>query len=129
MSGLSVYLQQKLLDHTLRNTAFTAPTVWKLALFTVAPADDGTGGTEITGKSGYARQSLVFGAASVDTSTTTADVTFSVAGENWGTITAIGIYDAATVGNLLYSAAITPITINTNDQLVISSGGLSVVLA
>jgi hypothetical protein len=129
MSKMSNYLEKKLLDHVLTNTAYTPPTKVYLALFTSDPTDAGSG-TEITGGA-YARQEITFGAASSPggTSSTTADIVFPVATANWGIVSHVGIYDASTAGNLLFHGALnTARTINIDNQLVILAGELTVVL-
>lgn len=125
---MSNYLENALINVTLRNTSFTAVASPYVALFTSDPTDAGTG-TEVSGGS-YSRQSATFGAPSNGASVTTADITFPTATASWGTITHIGIYDASTSGNLLYH---TPLdsskTIDTGDIFKITSGNLSVTLA
>ena len=54
MSSVATYLSNKILDHIFGKTAFTADDDLELALFSVAPNSDGSGGTELTG-GGYAR--------------------------------------------------------------------------
>ena len=128
MAEMSNYLENALINVTLRATAYTAPTTVYLALYTTDPTDADTG-TECTGTS-YARQSVTFGAPSNGVSTNSAAIEFPQAGGAWGTITHIGIRDALTVGNLLYH---TPLdaskTIATGDVFRVAIGSLSVTLA
>jgi len=128
MAEMSNYLENALINVTLRATAYTAPTTVYLALYTTDPTDADTG-TECTGTS-YARQSITFGAPSNGVSTNSAAIEFPQAGGAWGTITHIGIRDALTVGNLLYH---TPLdaskTIATGDVFRVAVGSLSVTLA
>ena len=125
---MSNYLENALINVTLRATAYTAPTTVYVALYTTDPTDADTG-TEVTGGS-YARTAATFGAPSNGVSVTTADVTFPTCTVAWGTVGWIGIYDASTSGNLLYH---TPLdvskTIDAGDIFKISSGNLSVTLA
>ena len=125
---MSNYLENALINVTLRATAYTAPTTVYLALYTTDPTDADTG-TECSGTS-YARQSVTFGAPSNGVSTNSAAIEFPQAGGAWGTITHIGIRDALTTGNLLYH---TPLdaskTIATGDVFRVASGSLSVTLA
>lgn len=104
MTAASDYLENELLDHVLKNTAYTSPTNVYLALYSAAPSDAG-GGTELTGN-GYARQAIAFGVASGGTSSNTAAVTFTASGGDWSAATHYGIFDAATVGNLLIHGAL-----------------------
>lgn len=126
MSKMSDFLENKLLNHVLKNTPYTSPVKVYLALFTSDPTDAGTG-TEVAGGA-YARQEIAFGAANLGTSSTTADIAFPIATANWGTVTHVGIYDADTTGNLLLHGALnTARTINIDNQLVFLTGELTVV--
>lgn len=127
MAEMSNYLENALINATLRNTSYTSPTTVYVALYTTDPTDADTG-TEVSGGS-YARQAVTFGAPSNGVSTNSASVTFPTATGNWGTITHIGIRDASTAGNLLYHTPLdTSKTVNTSDVFTISSGNLSVTL-
>jgi len=130
MAAFSNYLENALVDHIMRATAYTAGTTRYVALFTAAPSDSG-GGTEVSGGA-YAR-------AQLDASTTNwtntqasgsgassgtggatqnnAIVTFPTpSGANWGVITHFGIFDASTSGNLLFHGALTASkTVNDGD--------------
>lgn len=124
MSELSNYLENKLLDHVLRNTSYTSPTTTYVGLYTSNP-DEGNTGTEVSGGS-YARQPLSVTTASGGIVTSSADVTFPQATASWGTISHIGILDALTSGNLLmYTALTTSKTIDEGDILKISTGSLT----
>lgn len=128
MSAMSNYLENALVNATLRNTSYTSPTTVYVGLFTTDPADDGSG-TEVSG-SAYARKSATFGAPSNGASSTSADITFDQATGDWGTVTHFGIFDASTSGNLLYHGALTSSkTIETGDVFKIASGNLTVTLA
>lgn len=126
-NGMSDYLENALLNATLRGQAFTSPTAVYAALFTSDPTDAGTG-TEVSGGA-YTRQAITFGAPLNGTCSNSADVLFPVATAAWGTITHIGIFDAASGGNLLYSAALTTSkTIAADDQLKLATGAVTVTL-
>jgi hypothetical protein len=128
MAELSNYLENALINVTLRATSYTAPTTVYVALYTSDPTDADTG-TEVSGTS-YARQSVTFGAPSNGATTNSAAVEFPQAGGSWGTVTHIGIRDASTAGNLLYHTALDASkTIATGDVFRIASGSLSVTLA
>ena len=124
MAELSNYLENKLLDHVLRNVSYTSPTTVYVGLYTSDPADDNSG-TEVSGGS-YARQILSVTTATAGVVTSSADVTFPQATGNWGTITHIGLLDALTSGNLLMH---TPLTtsklIETGDILKVPTGNLT----
>lgn len=102
IGGMSDYLENKLLDHSLGKAAFTMPTANYLALFTAAPTD-AAGGTEVTGGS-YARQNATtaLNAASAGSSTTGSQITFPDASAAWGDVLAWATFDALTTGNMLW---------------------------
>jgi hypothetical protein len=138
MSAASNYLENKVLDHVLTASAYTAPTTRYLALFTntsgsaAANLEAGTLSDEVStgGGTSYGRQTITFGAASGGSSSSSATVTFPTAGANWGTITHVAVMDAATGGNVLfYGAVTTSKTIETGDTFQVSSGNLTVSLA
>lgn len=128
MAALSDYAENKLLDHLLGKTSFTMPSTVRVALYTAAPSDAG-GGTEVSGGS-YARQAIVVNTASGGATNPDSDVEFPVATASWGTVTHVGIFDAASGGNLLMHGPLTsPKTIATGDQLVFPAGDLDFSLA
>jgi hypothetical protein len=128
MAEMSNYLENALINVTLRATSYTAPTTVYVALYTTDPTDADTG-TECSGTS-YARQAVTFGAPSNGVSTNSAAVEFPQAGGAWGTITHIGLRDASTAGNLLYHTALDASkTIATGDVFRIATSSLSVTLA
>lgn len=128
MAEMSTYLEDALINATLRNTSYTSPATVYLGLYTSDPTDANTG-TEVSGGS-YARQSITFGAPSNGASTNSAAIEFPQATANWGTVTHIGILDASTSGNLLYHTALDESkVINNGDIFKITTGNLSVTLA
>ena len=128
MAEMSNYLENALINATLRNTSYTSPATVYVALYTTDPTDADTG-TEISGN-GYARQSVTFGAPSNGASTNSAAVEFPQATGSWGTIAFIGLRDASSGGNLLYHSPLDASkTISTGDVFRISAGNLSVTLS
>jgi hypothetical protein len=128
MAEMSNYLENALINATLRNTSYTSPSVVYIGLYTSDPTDADTG-TEVSGGS-YARQAVTFGAPSDGVSTNTAAIEFPQATGTWGTVGWIGIEDASTGGNLLYHTALDASkTIATGDIFKIAIGSLSVTLA
>ena len=128
MAEMSNYLENALINATLRNTSYTSPSVVYLGLYTSDPTDADTG-TEVSGGS-YARQAITFGAPSNGVTTNTAAIEFPQATGTWGTVGWIGIEDASTGGNLLYHTALDASkTIATGDIFKIAIGSLSVTLA
>ena len=126
MAGFSDYLENKLLAHSFSNTAYTSPSSVFLGLFTTAPTDAG-GGTELSG-SGYTRKVASFtttGAAATNASA----VEFPTATGDWGTIVAVGIFDAASSGNFLgWSNLTSSRTIETGDVFRFPAGDVDITL-
>jgi len=142
MSAASNYLENKLLDHTLKySTApFTAPTTLYLALFlntsgnALANLEAGTLTDEVptAGSTAYARQTIAFDSASSGTSANTATVTFPAATASFGTVTHVAITDSATrgAGNVLFYGAVTSSkTIDSGDTFQVTAGNLTISLA
>jgi len=129
--AVSNYLANALLNQVFRNTAYTRPTTVYVALYTSNPTAADTG-TEVSGGD-YARQAVTFGApTSVNgkqTITNSSIITFPAATADWGTITHVGIRDAATGGNLLYYGAVdNPRSILKNDVFKFQANSLSLSL-
>jgi hypothetical protein len=128
MAALSNYLENALINATLRNTAYSSPATVYVGLFTTDPTDAGTG-TEVTGGS-YTRKAITFGAPSNGVSVNSAAVEFDQATASWGTVTHFGILDASTSGNLLYHGALTASkVIDDGDVFKFASAAVSVTLA
>jgi len=125
MAEFTDYLENKIIDHMLRNQAYTPPSTVYVALFTTATGDDGSG-TEVSGGS-YARQAVTLGAASGGASSNTADITFPQATADWGTITHVALMDAETGGNMLMHSPLDESkTVNNGDTFKINAGDLDV---
>jgi len=130
MAALSDYAEKLLLDWSMTGGSATRPTAWYVALYTVAPSDSG-GGTEVSG-GGYARQTVAFAAATSGAGTTsnTGDVSWTASGAAFGTVVAIGIFDAVSGGNLLWHGNMTASkTIADGDTLEFSAGNIDLTLA
>ena len=128
MSAMSDYLENKVLDHILGTTSYTAPTTVYIGLSTGSFADDNSG-TELSG-SGYARKSATFDSAASGTTDNSAAIEFSAATGSWGSVSHFGIFDALTGGNLLIHGAFTTAkTIASGDILKIPTGDLDVTAA
>lgn len=127
MAEMSNYLENALVNATLRNTSYTSPTTVYVALYTTDPTDADTG-TEVSGN-GYARQSVTFSAPSNGATSNSGAVEFPQATGSWGTVAYIGLRDASSGGNLLYHTALDASkTIATGDVFRISIGSLTVTL-
>ena len=129
MAGLSDYAETAIINALLRGTNFTAPTVasLRLALFTSDPTDAGNL-NEVASGTWYTRQLTGnFTAPSpADTkhqSSNVASITFPAVTTSAVTVTHIGIFDAATAGNMLFSAPMTSTkTLQVGDVLSFAPG-------
>lgn len=126
MSSFSDYTENAVLNHLFRNTALPVVSTLRVGLYTAAPTDAG-GGTEVSG-GGYARAAVTFGAPSGGAIANTAAVTFTAAGAAFGTIVAVGYFDAATAGNLIAYAPVTSAVIGDGDSITFPIGQLTVSL-
>lgn len=131
-SSFSDYIEGKLLDLLFSNAAYSIPGTLYIALFTVAPSDSG-GGTEVSGGS-YARVAVTnnatnFPAASGGSKSNGTTITFPAATAAWGTVVAMGIFDASSSGNLLAWATLTTAkTVASGDTPSFAAGALVVTL-
>lgn len=126
----SNYLEDAVLNHILGGVTmpFTPPATVYIGLFISAPTDAG-GGTEVAGGS-YARAAVTnnatnFPAAAGGVKSNGTAVNFAAATAAWGTVVAVGVFDALSGGNLLYWAALTAAkTVQNGDQFSFSIGSL-----
>jgi hypothetical protein len=122
MTAKTNYFENVIIDWLFRGQAApTLPAAWHFALFTTA-AGEGGGQVEVTGGS-YARaavtRSLANFAGTQGAGTTTASsgtsgttsnngaILFPAPTANWGNVTGIGVFDAASGGNLCFYGALT----------------------
>ena len=134
MAGKADFLEEEWLNDFFRGTAYTVVDPAFIALFTVNPGEDGTGGTE-TAYTGYARVSVARGTGSwTDPSAGTQGevdninkLVFPVVNGSPGAdIVGIGIYDAVSAGNLLYFGSFGATTLKTGNQPLFDIGALNV---
>lgn len=101
MTKMTNYLESKLAQHVLKNTAYTAPTTLYIALHTADPTETGAVSEVTTGAyPAYVRKAVTLGAESSGSCVSSADLT-------WDTFTAltvshISVWDAASAGNALF---------------------------
>lgn len=152
MAAMTDFLENKIIDWLFRAQAIgitgataaagSGPANLYVGLLTVLPTD-ATGGTEVTGNA-YARVTVVSSAtawAATNGATTTTNPSTGTSGTTsnnailtfptptpagWGTVVAVGIWDAATGGNLLiYSALTVSKTINAGDSVTFPISALT----
>ena len=128
MAEMSNYLETTVLNYVLRNTADWAPTSVFLSLHTADPTDAGTG-AEVSGGS-YARQTCAFDAAHATNGSTANTDAESFTVMPACTVTHIGVWDAATSGNLLFHTAVdTSKTVLAGDTISVAAGAVTITLA
>jgi hypothetical protein len=129
MSAFSDYLEGKVLDHVLRNTAYSQPTALTVALFTStatgAELEAGTLTNEVSGGS-YARQTATFGAASGGVASNSGALTFTSMPAC--TVGYVAVLDQS-ANVLFYGALSSAKTLNAGDTFTIPTGDLDITLA
>ena len=126
--SFSNFLETEILDHVFAGAAYTAPATLYLALFTAAPGETG-GGTEVsTSGTAYARETVAF-TTTGNTTSNNAAVEYSTATASFGTVTHVGVFDAATSGNLMaYATLSSSKAIDTGDVFRVPTGDLDITL-
>ena len=105
MGKLSIYTENKWLDHILKVAAWTPPTDIYLSLHTADPTEDGSG-AECANANNYSRttmSSMFTTAAASRVISNDGLITCPLASGSWGTVSHWGIWDSGTWGggNLL----------------------------
>jgi hypothetical protein len=128
MAAMSNYLENKVLDYVLRDQADWAPAAVYLSLHTADPTDAGTG-AEVSGGS-YARQAITFNAAHATAGTIDNSSVEEFTNMPACTVSHIGVWDAASSGNLLFFGAVTASkAVGAGDTISLSAGSLDITLA
>lgn len=115
--------------NVLRGSAVAGVTPY-VGLFSVAPADDNSAGTELAGDN-YTRQAITFGAPATDAGNVrkvanTNNIQFGPALTNWPEAVAFGVF-ASLAGALLYWDTLpTPKTVEQDDYGQFAVGALVV---
>jgi hypothetical protein len=138
MAKFSDYLEEKIIQTTLRGQAMPVPSGVHVALFTADPTDANVTANECKTADwpAYARQDAAqaadiatgWSAPSNGVSTNAKIVTFPANnGASAITVTHVGLYDAASGGNLLYhSTLVAPKTLQPGDVLSFGVGAMTV---
>jgi hypothetical protein len=139
--AMTTYLANKLLDWMWRAQTRTAPAN-VYAAFMTATGTAGSAGTEVTGGA-YARVAIactlaawedtqnaggaVASSGTTNETETEAATNWTTPTADWGTLTAMEIYDALTAGNRLWWAALdTAKTILSGQTVSVAAGGIKV---
>ena len=126
--SLSNTFETHTLQYLFTTTSVTRPTAWYIALFTSNPDEDASGTEVSTSGTAYARQSATF-TVSGNEATNSAAIEFPTATASYGTVTHIGVFDAASAGNLIaYAALTTSKAIDTGDVLRLPANELDITM-
>lgn len=136
MSHATNYFEE-LISRFFRTLAMVKPAAHYVALFSTLPAEDGSGGVELSG-GGYAR--VRHGPADANWNpivggngilTNLSAVVFPTPTANWADAVGFGIYDAASAGNALILAPLeTPLRVNLGDPApAFAPGDLTITIA
>lgn len=130
MAAISNYLEDALVNHILRNTAYTSPgTAIHVALYTDDPTDADTG-TEVSGGSYAREQHTAWTAPSNGATDNGSDIDYGTATASWGTVSHTGIHDDPSAGNLLFHGSLTSSkTVDNGDSFKFPTGDFDVSIA
>lgn len=131
MSAFSNYLELKIAQWTTGSAMGTAPANLYIGLFSAEPAEDGTGGTEVTAtlRGSADRPIITLAAATVSNVTTlknaAANFVFVSSAAAAATVSHFAIYDTITgntpgTNNMLYKGAVnsgTPKSVGVGDEV------------
>jgi hypothetical protein len=125
--SLSNTYETHVLNYVFTTTSVSRPTAWYLALFTSDPTDAGSG-TEVSGN-GYARQTAAW-TVSGNLATNSGAIEYpACTGNAWGTVTHVGVFTAATSGDLIvHSALTTSKAVAVGDVLRVNAGEIDITL-
>lgn len=134
-SGLSDYFENQILGQIFGNYSYTNPTTYYVGLWTTTLGDTSTGSTagEPSGGS-YARVSVTnnstnWAAASGGATSNSTLIAFPMATAAWGTISYVGLCDAATNGNMIAYAQLTaPVVVSQYDTVLFQPGDLDITI-
>ena len=137
MSAMSTYLENKIANHVLRNTAFTTPGdavyVGLIKFYETKTLEPGTLTQEV-GTGSYARIQVNgtggWDAPSDGATQNTAVITFPTATADWGMVSGVIVADASSGGNvLLHGSLTTARDVSSGDVFKFNAGDLDVTFA
>lgn len=123
MASISTYLENKLGEHSFRNTAYTTPgTSVYMSLHTADPGE--TGANEASGGS-YARVQFTDWSSPANRATMNSSaIGFTTLSGNLGTATHLGIWDASTSGNFLWKSSAISLALTTGSTPTFNAGNV-----
>ncbi len=137
MDAFSNYYENKIINHLLRNEAFSPPSAIYIALFTgnAAAALEANNPTTEVSFSGtaYQRKAITLSAASNGTSANASLIEWAVTTAGWGTVTYLALVDHPTNTNwgtnvnvLMWGALATPKSVLIDEILRIPQSSITV---
>lgn len=136
MPALSAVCSDDLLDKEFGAVNYTPPTSHWLALYSVAPASDGSGGTELPFSNGYARVEIPndktsWSNASAKSLSNAIELAFpDASGGDWPTAVAIVLKTASTGGTVRAHGALEEsVTVTNGKNTSYDIGALEIVFA
>jgi len=128
-NNLADWAENALLDWLCGGASPTRPGARYLALHTGAPGETGASNEVSASGTGYGRQAITFVAASGGSAANSNAPTFSNTGSDFGTISHLSVWDAASGGNCLWQGAATAAkVIAGGDSYQVQAGNLTVAL-
>ena len=134
-TSLSSYTEAQLLNWVKGTTFVAAPANLYVALYTANPTDASASGTEVSGNA-YTRVAILAAGWSAITDSgagvgavisNAGIVTFPTPTLTWGTVTGFALYDALTLGNEVFWAALSASkVINAGDTVSFAVGALTI---
>lgn len=138
MTAMSNYMENKLINHIFRDTAWSAESglyVGLVGLYSAAELEAGTITKEISGNA-YARMSVKgnanwsAGSTSGLTDNEAAIEFVTSSGGDWGWVSGVFLSNAASSGDvILYGSLTAPKLVTDGDQFVIAAGDLDITFA
>lgn len=126
--ALTTYMANVIINKIFRNQTYSPPATVYLGLFTADPNDAYTAasptGTEVSG-GGYARTAIALDAAASRATANTDVESFTASGGNYGTVVAIGLFEASSGGEMMWWDGMeVDKTINDGDTLEFAAGAI-----
>jgi hypothetical protein len=136
MSKFTDYYENQIIDHMLRNAAFTPAATLYVALFTANSGLEANNPTNEVSATNYARQACALNAAANGATFNVNAITFPEADEDWGTITSLCLCDHVNAVNwgtdvnaVMWGDLTNSKTINTSDTFKMNASDLDITVA